>query len=305
MNSHILGQTAALATAFCWAITCLSFEAAGKRVGSLQVNLLRLGFALPIFTAYLMVRQGQLFPRDADWHIWIWLSSSGIVGFFLGDLFLFQAFVDVGARMAMLIYATVPPLTALMGWLILGEHLEPAQFAAMGITVAGIILVTTGKPSAPPKSAAPSTPIHIHTVRGIWFALLGALGQALGLVLSRFGAPDYDPFAATQIRALAGFLSFLLFFLCTGRIRRALASFRDLPACRHILRGAFFGPFLGVSLGLLAAQKTSTAIASTIMATVPILLIPIAIIGFRQTVTMRETAGALLAVGGVALLFLG
>ncbi|WP_026245149.1 DMT family transporter [Alkalispirochaeta alkalica] len=305
MNVHIIGQTAALATALCWAITSLSFEAAGKRVGSLQVNLLRLAFALPVFTAYLVARQGQIFPGDADWHIWFWLSSSGIVGFFLGDLFLFQAFVDVGARMAMLIYASVPPMTALLGWLILGEALTPGQFGAMAVTMAGIVLVTTVQPPGPPKSAAPSPAIHHPGIRGIWFALLGSLGQALGLVLSRFGAPDYDPFAATQIRALAGFVAFLLFFLFTGRLGRALKALRDAPACRHILRGAFFGPFLGVSLGLLAAQNTSTAIASTIMATVPIILIPITVFGFRQTVTLRELAGALLAVAGVALLFTG
>ena len=68
--------------------------------------------------------------------------------------------------------------------------------------------------------------------------------------------------------------------------------------------GAVFGPFLGVSLGLFAAQHTSAGIASTIMALVPVLIIVPSVIVFKEKVTVREVAGALIAVTGVALLFL-
>lgn len=293
-----LGQLAALGTAFCWTVTSLSFEAAGRRVGSLQVNLIRLAIAFLMFALWGAVFHGRVLPLDAGAHVWTWLLLSGLVGFVIGDLFLFQAFVDVGARTAMLVYSSVPPITAVLGWLVLGEVLTPVQWFAMALTVGGIMTVTTARqPETDPATIKP------HRLRGIWFAVLGAVGQAGGLVLSRYGAPTYDPFGATQIRTLAGFVGFALVFTVVRRWGAVRAAFRDRRAQVHIARGALFGPFLGVSLGLYAAQRAGTGVAATIIATVPVLLIPVSIVLFRERVTVREVIGAVLAVAGVALLF--
>ncbi|MFA7568049.1 MAG: DMT family transporter [Alkalispirochaeta sp.] len=297
MNTQTFGQLAALGTALCWAVTSTSFESAGKRVGSFQVNLIRLVVAFLIFTLYSMVVYRQPLPLQAGGHVWIWLSLSGLVGFVFGDLFLFQAFVDVGARTAMLVYSLVPPMTALLGRIILKEVLTPLQLVGMVITVVGIMIVVTG------QSRVNQLP-HPHRLRGIWFAVLGALGQALGLVLGRYGAPSYDPFGATQIRALAGVVGFAVLFTVMRRWRRVYPALSDRPAMRSIIRGAFFGPFLGVTLALFAAQRTGTGIASTLTATVPVILIPVAIFRKKETVAFQEILGAVVAVGGVAVLFL-
>lgn len=295
MSSYSLGLAAALATAACWAITSLSFEAAGKRIGSLQVNIIRLAFAIVLFAVLSSLTRGSVVPLDATPELWWWLALSGLVGFVLGDLFLFQAFVDVGARTAMLVFSAVPPLTAVFGWLILGERLVPVQLAAMAITVGGIVLVTSAIEPVAETSGNP--------VRGVWLAVFGAVGQALGLVLSRYGAPQYDAFAATYIRTIAGFIGFGVVITGRGMWKQLLLSFRDRRALRHVATGAFFGPFLGVSLGLYAAQRAGTGVAATIMATVPVILIPLAVFVLHERVRAREVFGALLAVGGVAGLF--
>lgn len=297
MNLQLAGQLAALGTALCWTVTSLSFEAAGRRVGSLPVNFLRIVIAFLIFVVVSIPVRGSLLPVDADASIWFWLSLSGLVGFVLGDVFLFQAFVDVGARVAMVVYSLVPPMTAVFGRLLLNERLTPLQLLAMGLTVTGIIVVTTARHSE-------GAVRREHPVRGIWFAALGALGQAMGLVLSRYGAPTYDPFGATQIRALAGIIGFALLVTLRREWGSVARAARDSIALRHTARGAFFGPFLGVSLGLYAAQRTGTGVAATMAATVPVLLIPVTIVLFHDRVTIRETLGACIAVGGVALLFL-
>ena len=73
---------------------------------------------------------------------------------------------------------------------------------------------------------------------------------------------------------------------------------------RSMTLGAFFGPFLGVSFSLLAVRHTATGIAATIMAIVPVLIIAPSVILFREKVTIREITGAVVAVAGVAALFL-
>ena len=153
MNIQTIGLIAALGTALCWTITSVSFEAAGKRVGSLQVNIIRLAIANVLYIIFGLVVHGRALPVDAGSRVWIWLSLSGLIGFVMGDLFLFQAFVDVGARTSMLIYSSVPPLTAVCGWIILGERLTGWQIVAMGLTVAGIMTVTTAKPGKPTQGA--------------------------------------------------------------------------------------------------------------------------------------------------------
>lgn len=67
----------------------------------------------------------MLFPIDATGSTWIWLTFSGIIGFVVGDLFLFQAFVEIGSRISMLIMSVVPPITAIIGFFVLGERITP------------------------------------------------------------------------------------------------------------------------------------------------------------------------------------
>lgn len=293
--SAYIGEATALVTALFWTITALSFEAAGNKVGSLAVNLWRLAIAFLLFCLYSLIFRGSLLPVDAPKHVWIWLSASGLVGFVIGDLFLFEAFVLIGARVAMLIYSLVPPLTALISYFVLGEILSGVQWAGMALTVTGISVVVLQR-NAPVQRAAR------HPFLGIGAALLGALGQAVGLVLGRYGAPSYDAFQATQIRSIAGVIGLALFFTMVRRWRPVIEAIHHRVAMRQISVGAFFGPFLGVSLGLYAAQNTETGVAATIIALVPVLMIPAAIFVLKERVTLREAVGALLAVAGVALL---
>ena len=215
----------------------------------------------------------------------------------------------------MLVFASVPPLTAIMARFALGERLDALGVGGMVLTVSGIVLVVlrrsaggteNGSSAAhgtedPPVAKATAGP----SIKGIMLAFGGALGQAGGLILGRIGAGvTLNPFAATQIRALAGLAGFAIIFTVARRWKLAGRALRNKPAMSRVATGAVFGPFLGVSLGLFAAQHTSAGIAATIMALVPVLIIVPSILVFKEKVTVREVAGALIAVAGVALLFL-
>jgi drug/metabolite transporter (DMT)-like permease len=291
------GELAALATALCWTVTALAFASAGRLVGSLAVNIIRLALGLVFLTACCAIFRGLPLPTDASPREWVFLALSGVVGFLVGDLCLFRALVVLGVRLSMLLMALVPPLTALIGFFALGEELSAVDAAAMALTVGGVGWVVMerradgdGRMQRPP-------------LNGLLLGLGGALGQAGGLVLSKIGTRDYDPFAATQIRVIAGVAGFAI--LCTAvgwwpRVKEALAH---AAAMRRITLGAFFGPFLGVSLSLVAVKHTAAGVAATIMAIVPVLVIPPSVLVFKERVTLRAVAGAVVAVAGVGLLF--
>jgi drug/metabolite transporter (DMT)-like permease len=141
-------------------------------------------------------------------------------------------------------------------------------------------------------------------VSGLLLALGGAAGQAVGLALSKYGMGRYDPFAATHIRVIAGGVGFVVLFFLLRRWRLVFRALGDGGAVARTALGAAFGPFLGVSLSLVAVQHTQAGVAATLMALVPVLIIPVSILVMKERVSLRAVAGALIAVAGAALLFL-
>jgi len=296
MPNHA-GEAAALLTALLWTATAISFEIASKRIGSLAVNVLRLGLAFVYLFFFTWIYRGLPLPIDATAGAWGWLMVSGLVGFVFGDYFLFRAFAIMGSRTTMLIQTLVPPITAIIGFFLLGERMAPLHLAGMFLTMGGIALVVVNKNNGKGRLGL-SFP-----AKGLLFALAGALGQAVGLVLSKYGMKDYDPFAATQIRIVAGFGGFVVITLVlkkTAIIRQAL---QNRTAMKGVISGSVFGPFLGVSFSLIAIQNTQAGIASTLMALTPVLIIAPSAYVFKQKIGWREVAGAIISVTGAALFF--
>jgi drug/metabolite transporter (DMT)-like permease len=297
-----LGEIAALITAALWTITAMAFESAGKRVGALSLNLIRLVIGLAFLATYNAIVNDGFLPVATGYQ-WFWLVVSGLVGFVLGDLFLFRSFILIGARVAMLIMSLVPPITALIGWITLGEVLTGMEFLGMGITLLGIVLVISVKLEFK-KDAFGKTLKMGPLVLGSLLALGGAVGQAAGLVLSKKGMQEMDAFSATQIRIMAGVVGFSIVITLFRRWNHLFGALRDLRAMKAMTVGSFTGPFLGVSFSLLAVQHTGTGIAATLMALTPVMIIPPAILMKQEKIKLLEVIGALVSVGGVALFFL-
>lgn len=292
------GELAALATAVFWTITAMAFEVGSKNIGSLAVNMIRLVLAFIFLSIFNVVARGLLFPSDASMHAWIWLSVSGLVGFVFGDYFLFRAFAAISARIAMLIMTLVPPITAVIGWAILGESMTLLEITGMVLTMSGIALAIFSRGGENGRKIKLSYP-----VKGILFGLGGAIGQAVGLVLSKYGMGDYHAFAATQIRIIAGMIGFTIIVIVLNKGYLIRNAFKSRPGMIGTGIGSVFGPFLGVSFSLLAVKYATTGVASTIMSIVPILIIPPAVLLFKQKVSWLEVIGAFVSVAGVTLFF--
>jgi drug/metabolite transporter (DMT)-like permease len=298
MLSSYTGQLAALGAAGLWACTALAIEGAARRIGSLTVNLVRLAFAFAFLSVVGLVFRGHPLPTDATPHNWTWLTISGLVGFTFGDLCLYRAYLVLGPRLSSLMMALVPPITALIGWLALGETLTPRDLLGMTLTVVGIGWAILD------RSRAAGGPRHHVTPAGVALGFGGAVGQAGGLILSKIGMTGYNAFASTQVRVIAGFAGYSLLFFALRWWPNVRTGIRDRKALGFAALGAFFGPFLAVSLSLIAIRETVAGVAASIMALTPVLIIPLVIVLRRERVGIGGMAGALVAVTGVALLFL-
>ena len=293
-----IGELISLGTALCWTFTVISFESAGKKVGSLAVNIIRLIFGLTLLTVTLFFTTGFVIPVHETGFVWYMLIISGFIGLVIGDLFLFQAFVDIGGRISLLIYSTVPIITAVFGFFLFGEN--PTWYTAIGMTlVLGAVSVAILMKRDKEKK------FHPHMAKGIIFALIGAAAQAIGLVFSKYTIDlDVNAFAATQIRVMAATVGFILYITIRKEWGGVKKAFSNKKAIIFIAIGSVFGPFLGVSSSLLAMRYTQMGIATTISQLNVILIIPFSVFLFKEKVTLIEILASFVAFGGAGLLFL-
>ena len=291
-QSHI-GEIASLLTAICWTLSAIYFEKAGRRIGSLSVNIIRIFLGVIFLGITTYFTRGMFFPMDATAYNWFWLGISGIVGFFLGDLFLFKSYTIIGSRTSQLVMSLAPMITAIIGWFFLQEILSFQSILGIVVSVTGIMIAVAGKKL---KLNVP--------LQGFLYALGGAMGQAVGLILSKKGMGDYDAVAATQIRAIVGFAAFAILVTIMKRWKRVLFTIRDKKGMMATTIGAIFGPFIGVTLSLYAVQHTSTGIASALMALTPIFIIVPSAIMFKEKITAPQVIGAVISIIGATIFFL-
>lgn len=292
LQSHA-GELAALSVSFFWTFSALYFDKAGRRIGSLSVNIIRIFLSIFMLGIMTMITRGMFFPTDATSESWFWLSLSGFVGFFLGDLMLFHSYSVIGSRTSTLIMSLHPMITAVIGWFFLAEILSMLSIVAILISISGIMIAISNK----------NMKLNIP-LKGFLLAFGGAMGQAVGLILSKKGMGDYDPIAATQIRAIFGFISFAVFITVLGRWSRVFKGIRDMEGMKAISIGTFAGPVAGVSLSLFAIQHTQTGIASMLMGLVPIMIIVPSAIMFNEKIKPRQVIGAVISILGASLFFI-
>ncbi|MCP4339107.1 MAG: EamA family transporter, partial [Desulfobulbaceae bacterium] len=225
-------------------------------------------------------------------------------GFFIGDIFLFKALVELGPRITMLIQSLVAPTAAVFGWIFLHESYSLHQWVGMVITLAGVSAVVLERG----KELSPAQTLKVTRVscKGVVFGVVAMLGQAGGLLLSKTGmqceSGYLDAFSATQIRALSAFFCFVIFFTVTKKWQDVKTALNNKKAVVFTAIGAAIGPFLGVSLSLMALHYLATGVASTFFSLIPICIIPFSIYLHKEHVSLRAIVGAVIAVFGVYLL---
>ncbi|WP_370260201.1 EamA family transporter [Idiomarina sp.] len=291
--ASVLGQLAALTAAAFWAVASILYHRAGAHFSALQMNLIKGAIASP-----LLLGMSALFGTPLVFSAGLWLLAlSGMIGITVGDSCHFAALRRLGPWHAMLLEYLAPPLAAFMAWLFLNDGLSGIEIIGALVTLLGVLLVVTER--APNQQPSLS-------ISGILFGCGAAICQATGLVMafSVLQTDAIEPINAAFIRLAAG--SILLALIVGLSQRHAFqAIFRQ---CRTInpmpLLGAiFFGTFLAIWLQQLSIAHINPGLTQTLLSTAPLFLIPISLLK-KQKITLRSLFGALVSLGGIAILFL-
>ncbi len=305
-----IGELAALSTACLWALTSIFFTEAGKLVGSFFVNQIRLFFAVAIYLIISLLTTGQFFPANINLEQFLWLAVSGVVGLVIGDTCGFKAFVMIGPRLATLVFSSTPIMTTIIAWVFLGEKLAFWDILGICITVGGITWVVSERKfrNVAKNNVHSGHPDAGGMAKGVMFALLAGLGQASGLVLARqamFNSGEtVTAFDASFVRMTVAVVVIWLISMMRGQLPDAWRAMKNGRALLMSLGGAIGGPFLGVWMSLVALAYIATGIAATLNSLTPVLVIPIVVLYYKEKVSVRAMLGAIVAVAGVAMLFL-
>jgi drug/metabolite transporter (DMT)-like permease len=305
VDSNPLGLAAGLGTAVCWAFSSAFFTFAGRRVGSVFVNRARLALAVVLTAITHAIIVGGLFPMHAEPYRYGWLALSGIIGLVIGDSFLFQSYVLVGARLGVLLLSLSPIFSAVLSGLILGETLRPVELAGMMLALSGVcwVVLERGAQKGSGERAVPERDYFL----GLLFGVGAAFCQSLNFVVAKKGiAGDFPALSGVLIRMTAATIVMWAIAAFQGQVGKTIRSVNsDAGVRRAVISGTVVGPFIGIWLSFIAVQTTRVGIASTLIAMTPIASLPVVRFYFHERVSPRALLGTFVAMAGVAVMILG
>ncbi len=301
------GELIALVTTLCWSLGIFPFTEAAKRIGTAPVNQYRLLLAWILISIILFFTNSlsivDLFSQPHLYHF-VFLGASGIIGFTIGDYCSFKSFTILGPKLGSL-YTTFAPGAALsMGFLVLGEKVNLIGMLGIAVTIGGVIWLTLSKKD----TAAAEEAGFKRDKTGIILGIIGALCQGTGLVLSKYGMDYYTERIPTMhavwIRLLFAFgAAFLVSLFAKKLISNSKPILTNKNnALPYMVLGTFLGPICGVTCSLIAIQKIEVAVAQTIFALLPIVVLPVNLLVYKEKITLQSVFACLIAILGVILL---
>jgi drug/metabolite transporter (DMT)-like permease len=298
----------AFLTTIFYALSALFATRSGRLLGAAKANLGRMTVALVLLGIWAHTMGQGLHGASFGWFL-----VSGIIGYGFGDLALFQALPRIGPRLTMLlIHCFAVPLAAVLEWVWLGTMLEPREIACICVILGGVYVALT--------------PVRHFNLKsevlwvGVFFAMCASLGQAGSTVISRkanlvakLSGMHIDGGTAAYQRMIGGIvLTAIVTLLVKGYRTRKRTGGGDQPHVRDarqqrrgwlfVLLNAVAGPALGVTFFQWAISIAPSGIVLPIVATTPVVTIPLAYWIDGDRPTRRSIVGGVIAVGGAAML---
>ena len=303
-----MGESAAILTSCLWTFSCIFFTSAGRRVGSFSVNAYRTIMAIGLLVCAHIVLLGTLLPIASSGQ-WLWLGLSGIVGLGIGDFALFAAYVTIGPRRSVLIYSSAPIFAALGAYWMSGETISPLAMFGIAVTLTGIAVVLLEQEETSEEKAEEKLAAKNRKTWGVLFGVIAAMGQGFGLALSKKGmylgvTVAVNPVSVALIRMMLAGVFVWTCALFSGKLPALRRAVKDKQGIKYTAAGAVVGPFLGMTLSMVAVAYIAAGIAQTLMSLMPVLIIPVVWIIYREKTNWRGILGAVVAILGVAILCL-
>jgi len=291
-----IGVLAALAAALCWTLSSALWRQLPTSLSAAQLNLLKNWLALLLLAPALLLRpwspQAQAAPLA-----WMLLGLSGVLGIALGDSLYFAALRRLGTRRTLTLDAGGPAVTALAGLVWLSEVPTAQHWFGLALITAALVLVALQQPAVAAAGVGPPVGHRLGVLLALGALLAGSGGALLARAALRDGA--LDPLQAAAARLLVAGLVLL-------PLARRLPGWppQPRPAQRRWplwLLATLLGTSAGIALQQTALQRLPGGTAVALLATAPLMALPLARLEGDHP-GWRGVLAALLALGGITAL---
>jgi len=293
LSLQILGAIAALVSALSWALCDVLWRKVGEEISPLSINFSKTLIGSFYLVIFFLVSGIETITFKG----FIFLSLSGLVGIALGDTLFFMSLMQIGPRLSSLMGSLASVLIVLSAVLFLGERLSLMIWIGIVLTVGGVTWLLW--------EHSPQTNIIRNKSLGIKYGLLSILCMTIGVLFAKVGVVDVSPIQATFIRLFWGVIGLAVWGSIKCELKHWIRPFKDRRLLKKVSWIAFIGTFGGFWLSLISLKHIDASIASTLNATAPLFILPLVAIMLREKISLKAFWGAVIVVGGVALIFRG
>jgi len=294
-----IAELSALGAAFCWAITGLISIYPIREIGPIAFNRIRMSMVF-LLLAGISLTTGSW--REISINTFQILFISGFVGIFLGDTALFASLQSLGPSRSSVVFALNAPITVILGWFILEEHLRFLTLIGCGVVFTGVIIAIIGRRNQEKPLSIDSTQGRLGY--GIVMGLLAAFGQAAGAIIARpVMSEGFDPVTAAAIRVGTSVIFLVLVGFFPNPIFKQKKHYTVKLICMIIISG-FLAMGLGMTLLLYGLATGETGVVTTLSATTPVLILPMLWIKTGIRPPFLAWVGALVTLTGIGMITL-
>ena len=277
-----------MAGALCWTLASSLWRRMPTALSASQLNLLKNGLAL-VFLLPLLGRSGVA-ALGQEPRALLLLAASGVLGIAVGDSLFFAALRRIGARRTLTLDAGGPAVTALLGMAALSERPSPLQWLGIALITAALWLVA-GRDA----EGARSRDWGLGVALALGALACGSGGAVLARAALRSGA--IAPLDAAALRLLAAalvLLPLLPSLLHRPQVPRPVGRRWPLGVLATLL-----GTTAGIALQQTALLHLPGALAVALLATAPVMALPLASLEGDHP-GWRGVCAALLGLAGVS-----
>ena len=274
------------------------FENISKEVSSARLNFYKGSIALVLLAVTSLIL-GERIP-NINWNEIFVLAISGVIGIALGDTAYFQAVKKVGARRALTLFTLAPPMAALIALIFLDEQLSLMTWIGIMVTVGGVMWVVTEE-SGDEKMQIKKEDL----LPGILFGALAALGQAAGVVMTRsvLTQTNLTTLQSTVVRLAPALVALIISIRIIERgSEKLVQESKDKKLISMVVLSSIIGAYICLWLQQITIENLPAGIAQTMLSTSPIFILPMSALR-GEKISVRAITGAVLAIGGITLVF--
>ena len=285
-----LGDTYAILTAFCWSSAVILFDVSSRKLSSLQMNVIKNFIGVIGFIGTIIILNIPI-PKLVTSDLII-LIVSGFLGVAIADLFFLSSLTRLGSGLAAIVSTIYSPAIFLFSFLMFNETISIQAYFGAILVIGGIFISTFKVPTKKDKNTI---------IMGVLFGLLAQVLTAYSVLLVKPIMENNSIIIIALIRFSIGLIITAGFLIFKTNISELISTLKNGLTNVTIVSGSILGTFLSVIFWLAGFKYTLAGRAAIYNQLSTVLIMILALIFLKESMSYKKWIGILLSVSGALL----